>query len=237
LREKQWIASDVSICTTYTTKNTLFSFFFVLSIEYFLKTFLFIQTGIPFFPQDFPDCKAYSCFMAAKAAECNEKEELRPPSVRNLRVPILPPWDIVHATFNKEFSTTETLDLSAREDLTNANSLSNSCSGNFEISNLDSEDSFDGTVARTGCMMTTLLDETKTGRLLLFPYAADGKARISKFIKGELMLDTRHKSSVIYDRKLCFIRVHLHPFKERFFEEGAVICAPHPSDISLWTSR
>jgi ribonuclease P/MRP protein subunit POP1 len=237
LREKQWIASDVSICTTYTTKNTLFSFFFVLSIEYYLKTFLFIQTGIPFFPQDFPDCKAYSCYMAAKAAECNEKEELRPPSVRNLRVPILPPWGIVHATFNKEFSTMETPDLSAREDLTNTNSLSNSRSGNFKISDFDSENSFDGTVARTGSVLTTLLGETKTGQLLLFPYAADGKARISKFIKGELMLDTRHKSSVIYDRKLCFIRVHLHPFKEGFFEEGAVICAPHPSDISLWTSR
>jgi ribonuclease P/MRP protein subunit POP1 len=184
LREKQWIASDVSICTTYTTKNTLFSFFFVLSIEYFLKTFLFIQTGIPFFPQDFPDCKAYSCFMAAKAAECNEKEELGPPSVRSLRVPILPPWGIVHATFNKEFSTMDSRDLSAMKDLTNTNSLSNSCSDNFKISNFDDENSFDGTVARTGCMLTTLLEETKTGRLLLFPCAADGKGKISKFIKG-----------------------------------------------------
>ncbi|XP_045830019.1 ribonucleases P/MRP protein subunit POP1-like [Trifolium pratense] len=200
------------------------------------KQWIASDTGIPIFPQDFPDCKAYSCFMAAKAAECNEKEELRPPYVRNLRVPILPPWGIVHATFNKEFSTMETPDLSAREDLTNANSVSNSCSGNFEISNFDSENSFDGTVARTDHVLTTLLDETKTGPLLLFPYAADGKARISKFIKGELMLDMRHKSSVIYDRKLCFIRVHLQPFKEGFFEEGAVICAPHPSDISLWTS-
>jgi len=199
--------------------------------------FLFIQTGIPFFPQDFPDCKAYSRFMAAKAAECDQKEELRPPSVRNLRVPILPPWGIVHNTFNKEITTMETLDLPAREDLTNANSLSNPCPGDSKISNFDSENAFHGTVARTGSMLTTLLDETKTGRLLLFPYAANGKAKISKFIKGEIMLDTRHKSSIIYDRKLCFIRVHLQPFKEGFFEEGAVICAPHPSDISLWTLR
>ncbi|CAK8574590.1 unnamed protein product [Lathyrus sativus] len=200
------------------------------------KQWIASDSGIPFFPQDFPDCKAYSCFMAAKAAECNQKEELRPPSVRTLRVPIPPPWGIVHTTFNKEISSMETLDLSAAEDLTNANCLSKSCPGNFKISNFDSENSFDGTVARTGCMLTTLLNETKTGRLLLFPYAADGKARISKFIKGELTLDTSHRRSVIYDHKLCFLRVLLHPFKEGFFEEGAVICAPRPSDISLWTS-
>ncbi|XP_058728863.1 ribonucleases P/MRP protein subunit POP1-like isoform X2 [Vicia villosa] len=190
------------------------------------KQWIASDSGIPFFPHDFPDCKAYSCFMAAKAAKCNQKEELRPSSVRTLIVPILPPWGIVQATLNKEISSVETLDLSAREDLTNTNCLSNS----------DSENSFDGTVARTGCMLTTLLNETKTGRLLLFPYAADRKARISKFIKEELMPDTSNRSSVTYDHKLCFIRVLLHPFKEGFFEEGAVICAPRPSDISLWTS-
>ncbi|CAI8601370.1 unnamed protein product [Vicia faba] len=196
------------------------------------KQWIASDSGIPFFPQDFPDCKAYSCFMAAKAAECDQKEELRSPSVRTLRVPILPPWGIVHTTFNKEISSMETLDLSAGEDSSNAKS----CLDNFKISNFDSENSFDGTVARTGCMLTTLLNDTKTGQLLLFPYAEDGKARISKFIKGELLLDTSHRNSVIYDHKLCFIRVLLHPFKEGFFEEGAVICAPRPSDISLWTS-
>ncbi|CAL5195210.1 unnamed protein product [Lathyrus oleraceus] len=200
------------------------------------KQWIASDSGIPFFPQDFPDCKAYSFFMAAKAAECNQKEELCPPSVRNLRVPILPPWGIIHTTFNKEISSMETLHLSAGEDLTNANSLSKSCPGNFKVLNFDSEISFDGTLARTGCMLTTLLNETKTGRLLLFPYAADGKTRISKFITGELMLDRSHRSSVIYNHKLCFLRVHLHPFKEGFFEEGAVICAPRPSDIPLWTS-
>lgn len=192
--------------------------------------------GIPSFPSDFPDCKAYSCFMAAKEAACNQKAELRPASVRNLRVPILSPWGVVHTTLNKVISTMETLDRSARKDLTNVNSLSNSCP-NLKISNFDSDNSFEGTVARTGCMLTTLLNETKTGQLLLFPYATDGMTRMSEFIKGELTLDMVHRRSVIYDHKLCFVRVHLHPFKEGFFEEGAVICAPCPSDISLWTSR
>ena len=194
--------------------------------------------GLPFFPSDFPDCKAYSCLMEAKAAAFNKKEELRPPVIRHLRVPILPPWGIVRITFDKVINAMETHDLSTREDLTNANSLPNPCHGNFEIFNSDSgSNSFDGTVVRTGCMLTTFLNETKTCQLLLFPYAADGKARISKFINGELKLDPRHRSSDIYDHKQCFVRVHLNPFKEGCFEEGAVICAPYPSDISLWTSR
>ncbi|OIV91014.1 hypothetical protein TanjilG_16974 [Lupinus angustifolius] len=127
-------------------------------------------------------------------------------------------------------------DVSTREDLTNANSLPNTSSRTFKTRKSDSKNnSFDGTVARSGCMLTTFLDEAKAGQLLLFPYA-DRKARISKFLNGELKLDNSHGSSVVYDHKLCFLRVHLHPFKEGFFEEGAVICAPFPSDISLWTS-
>ncbi|KHN24311.1 Hypothetical protein glysoja_039861 [Glycine soja] len=201
------------------------------------KNWISCEMGLPFFPSDSPDCKAYSCLMEAKAAAFNKKEELRPPVIRHLRVPILPPWGIVRITFDKVINAMETHDLSTREDLTNANSLPNPCHGNFEIFNSDSgSNSFDGTVVRTGCMLTTFLNETKTGQLLLFPYAADGKARISKFINGELKLDPRHRSSDIYDHKLCFVRVHLRPFKEGCFEEGAVICAPYPSDISLWTS-
>lgn len=202
-----------------------------------MKTLLFIQMGLPLFPSDFPDCKAYSCFMEAKAAALNKNAELRPPSKRLLRVPIPPPWGIVRITFNKETSLVETSNVSIREDLTNANSLPNSSPRSFKISKFDYENnSFDGTVARTGCMLTTFLNETKAGQLLLFPYAADRKARISEFISGDLNSDPSHRSSVIYDHKLCFLRVHLHPFKEGFFEEGAVICAPCLSDISLWTS-
>ncbi|RDX86603.1 putative protein C05D11.9 [Mucuna pruriens] len=201
------------------------------------KHWITCEMGLPFFPSDFPDCKAYSCFMEAKASAFNKKAELRPPSIRHLRVPILPPWGIVRITFDKVIRAMETHDLSTRKDLTNANILPNPYPESFKISNFDSGSNlFNGTVVRTGCMLTTFLNETKTGQLLLFPYAADGKARISKFINGELKLDPRQGSSDLYDHKLCFLRVHLRPFKEGCFEEGAVICAPYPSDISLWTS-
>ena len=196
-----------------------------------------MQMGLPFFPSDFPDCKAYSCFMEAKASACNKKAELRPPSKRPLRVPILPPWATVRITFNREINAAETPDVSILEDLTDANSLTNSCPGSFRASKFDCDNNlFDGTVARTGSMLTTFLNETKASQLLLFPYAADGNARISKFITGEVHLNLSHRSSVISDQRLCFLRVHLHPFKEGRFEEGAVVCAPRPSDISLWTS-
>ncbi|XP_027936016.1 uncharacterized protein LOC114191059 [Vigna unguiculata] len=201
------------------------------------KHWITCEMGLPIFPSDFPDCKAYSCLMEDKETAFNEKEELRPPSIRHLRVPIQPPWGIVRVTFDKMISSMKTPDLSTREDLTNSNSLPNPYPGSFKISNSDSwSSSFDGTVVRTGSMLTTFLHETKVGQLLLFPYAADGEARISKFINGELKLDPRYKSSDIYDHKPCFLRVHLRPFKEGCFEEGAVICAPNPSDIFLWTS-
>ncbi|KAK7262442.1 hypothetical protein RJT34_30015 [Clitoria ternatea] len=200
------------------------------------KHWIACEMGLPFFPSDFPDCKAYSCFMEAKVAAFDKKTELLPPSVSCLRVPILPPWGIVHNTFDKEISAIETLDLPTREDLPDANLLPNLCPGSPKTSKVDSQsNSFDGTVARTGCELNTFLNENKAGQLLLFPFAADGNARISKFIKGELKLDVRHRSPAIYDHKLCFLRVLLHPFKEGCFEEGAVICAPYPSDISLWT--
>ncbi|KAK7269596.1 hypothetical protein RIF29_22329 [Crotalaria pallida] len=201
------------------------------------KHWIACEMGLPLFPSDFPDCKAYSCFMEAKATEIDKKADLRPPSKRQMRVPILPPWHVVRFTLNKEIVVLENSDVSTRKDLTNANSLPNTSQRSFKISKFDSENnSFDGTVARTGCMLTTFLDEAKAGQLLLFPYS-DRKARISKFLNGELKLDPSHRSTVIYDHKLCFLRVHLHPFKEGFFEEGAVICAPCPSDISIWTLR
>ncbi|KAG4940795.1 hypothetical protein JHK87_044666 [Glycine soja] len=62
------------------------------------------KMGLPFFPSDFPDCKAYTCFMEAKATAFIQNAELHPPSIRHLRVPILPPWGIVRITFNKWIS-------------------------------------------------------------------------------------------------------------------------------------
>lgn len=37
-----------------------------------------------------------------------------------------------------------------------------------------------------------------------------------------------------YNQKLCFLRVILRASKKGVFEEGAVVCAPKYTDISLW---
>lgn len=193
--------------------------------------------GLPFFPSDFPDCKAYSCSMVDKAAALKNKAEHLSPYKRPLRVPIPSPWGIVRITCNKGTSAVEIPEVSTMEDVISANSLPNSCCGSFNISFECDPNVFDGTVARTGFMLTTFLNDIQAGQLLLFPHVLDRKARVYQFIKGEAKLDLSHRSSVIYDRKLCFLRVHLRPYKEGTFDEGAVVCAPYLSDISLWISR
>ncbi|PON75650.1 hypothetical protein TorRG33x02_244990 [Trema orientale] len=42
-------------------------------------------------------------------------------------------------------------------------------------------------------------------------------------------------TDTICNCKLCFLRVLLRAYKKGSFDEGAVICAPRPTDISLWT--
>ncbi|XP_052117222.1 ribonucleases P/MRP protein subunit POP1 isoform X1 [Arachis duranensis] len=96
------------------------------------------EMGLPAFPSDFPDCKAYSCCMSAKAAAFDKKAKLHPPSKRPMRVPILPPW---------------------------------------------------------GSVLTNFLNETKGGQLSLFPYAADGDEKITKFIKGEVNINPSCQNS------------------------------------------
>ncbi|XLR66510.1 hypothetical protein HN51_009090 [Arachis hypogaea] len=82
------------------------------------------EMGLPAFPSDFPDCKAYSCCMSAKAAAFDKKAKLHPPSKRPMRVPILPPWGIIiHSTLNRKINAVETTDVSTLEDLADPNSL------------------------------------------------------------------------------------------------------------------
>ena len=125
----------------------------------------------------------------------------------------MPPWGIIHSTLNRKINAVETTDVSTLEDLTDLNSLPKK---------IDSENSlFDGTVARTGSVLTNFLNETKGGQLSLFPYAADGDEKITKFIKGEVNLNRSCQNSVISDHRLCFLRVHLRPFKKGFFRRGS----------------
>ncbi|KAL8159145.1 hypothetical protein V2J09_000682 [Rumex salicifolius] len=73
-------------------------------------------------------------------------------------------------------------------------------------------------VARTSHMLKWLTNKDCAKHLLLAP-------------------DDDQEQSTFAHKKLCFVRLLLHAYKEGSFEEGAVICAPNLSDIALWRSR
>ncbi|KAJ7982505.1 Ribonucleases P/MRP protein subunit POP1 [Quillaja saponaria] len=199
------------------------------------KCWIACEMGLPLFPSGFPDCHAYTCFTESKAAESNQKAELRPPAIRPLRVPTPPPWASVRVALDNELTTMGTTRVSSEEGATNDNSVSNSGCRRFGISSYGHDGKFfDGFVARTGGMLTDFQKEIQAGELLLFPQVADRKMSISKFIKDKrkIVLDRNGISYNSCDRKLCFLRVQLNACKEGFFEEGSVICAPRPTDIS-----
>ncbi|ONI14814.1 hypothetical protein PRUPE_3G010600 [Prunus persica] len=195
------------------------------------------EVGLPYFPSDFPDCNAYLCLKETEAVASSLKEELRPPAIRPLRVPILPPWNTIRAALNEGSTTVGEDEIFRQENGVRSNSSSNSdcglsdptlaaCLGN----------SFDGSVARTSVSLTKFLNEIQGCHLRLCPHVADKQTSFTKFMRDEskLGLGQNGINKLKYNRKLCFVRVLLHAYKEGFLEEGAVVCAPQLTDISMW---
>ncbi|KAK4365944.1 hypothetical protein RND71_013824 [Anisodus tanguticus] len=180
------------------------------------KHWIACDLGLPCFPREFPDSKAYSCFMALEEAAYDEKSELRSPHTRTWKVLVSSPWDSVRL---------------ALEGLRGADAKQTQsiCSAPF-----------DGFVARTSGVLTQFLDEINGSHLLLFPKMLHRKKCISKFIKDERILN-KDTDRIIYqinrDQKLCLVRVLLHAYREGSFEQGAVVCAPQTDDIMLFTTR
>lgn len=198
------------------------------------------EMGMPFFPSDFPDCNAYSFFMANEAAVFNKKVERSPPDVRPWRVPIPPPWDTICHAFNGGPTRVGNSQINNEEKMFNGNSLSNSDSGNCSTSSfVHHGNTFDGVVARTHFVLTDFLREIQGDHLLLFSQLPDKKTSIFKLLKDESKFGPSMNgiSHFSYGRKLCFLRILLHAYKEGVFEEGAVVCAPQLTDISLLISR
>ncbi|KAM7523324.1 hypothetical protein LguiA_013226 [Lonicera macranthoides] len=191
------------------------------------KHWISCEAGLPYFPSDFPDCSAHSCFKTNEAASSDEKAKLRPPSMRAFRVPIQLPWECVHSTLSKK---------SIRVGDCQSN-LEELCAKNKANC---PDVPFEGFVARTSHTLTNFLSKINGDHLLLFPNMHDKTKCISKFMKDEGMHCQGPNGAVSlinYGKKLCFLRVLLHAYKEGAFEEGAVVCAPHLTDIALWTSR
>jgi ribonuclease P/MRP protein subunit POP1 len=196
--------------------------------------------GLPFFPSDFPDCNAYTNFMATEAAAFSQKAERCPPDVRSWRLPIPPPWDTVQLAFNEGPARVGNGEIHSEEDMVDGNLLSNSDLGNCSKSSfVHHGNQFDGLVARTYSALTDFMRGIQSDRLLLFPQLPDRKTSIFKFMKDESMfgLSLNGIAQFSYDGKLCYLRILLHAYKEGVFEEGAVVCAPQLTDLSLMITR
>ncbi|XP_068642677.1 ribonucleases P/MRP protein subunit POP1-like [Aristolochia californica] len=184
------------------------------------------SAGIPSFPYDFPDSRAYLDLMAAQAAAHDQKAELCPLAVRPLRVPIPPPWHCIK--------------LAALEWPRIQGELTcNSETANGSL--LEQEDvgvSFQGFVARRSTELISFLNEICGNHLVLFPHIPNERSICSVFLnKGRISpvpIETRELPT---DRKLCFLRILLHAYKKGVFEDGAVVCAPVLTDLSQSTSR
>ncbi|XP_059298990.1 ribonucleases P/MRP protein subunit POP1 isoform X1 [Lycium ferocissimum] len=208
------------------------------------KHWIACDLGLPCFPREFPDCNAYSCFMALEEAAYDQKSDLRSPPTRTWKVPVSSPWDSVRLAL-------EGLSGAGLGQIQHEQLPPNDMIKNLKMNTpypgrckTDTESScsapFEGFVARTSCVLTQFLDEINGSHLLLFPKVLHRKKCISKFMKDEriLKVDT---DRVIYqinrDQKLCLVRVLLHAYREGSFEEGAVVCAPQIDDVMLFTTR
>ncbi|GFP87150.1 hypothetical protein PHJA_000858700 [Phtheirospermum japonicum] len=185
------------------------------------KRWVACEIGLPYFPLDFPDCNAYTNAMAMEAVETNQKASLRPLSKSPLEIPIPPPWDCVHLTLEKISSKSENpisqpAELDAKNDL---------------------NPGFEGVIARTSCILSDCMNNIGFDHLLLFPMKPDQNNNLNKFMRDkEFIKSDAVVSEVKCGETLYYLRVLLRAYKEGVFEQGAVVCAPLPTDIMLWKS-
>lgn len=197
--------------------------------------------GLPSFPWDFPDCAAYSRFLAKEATAVDNKAECSTSFSRSFKVPIPPPWHSVQLTLSNGPDGVENNGACTEKNMARANSSSIFDDGNCDDAavGVHGQKMFDGIVARTSSSLFDFLNEINLGHLPLFPQGRDKKDRILEFLNNKSALDQFKNSinQISCSRKSCFLRVLLRAYKKGAFEEGAVICAPKSSDLSLWASR
>ncbi|KAG1326181.1 ribonucleases P/MRP protein subunit POP1 [Cocos nucifera] len=196
--------------------------------------------GLPSFPYDFPDCKAYMSFMANEASAFDRAAELRPLAVRPVKVPVPPPWDCIMSTVRKGpciLKGFQTPDVQGSGGAAPECSLVNLASQNVEI--LDQATaSFQGFIPRTPKILMEYLEKICVGQFPLFPSMAMVEKDLSDLIdRNTFNWVTTSDHQMLADKELCLVRILLHAYKEGVFEEGAVVCAPILTDLSQWTSR
>lgn len=204
------------------------------------KHWIACEVGLPYFPSDFPGCTAYSCFMATEAAASLRNAELRPPSVRPLSVPTSPPWDVVHYTFNKKKITgLDNQTFPNRLSFENMNLATNSPEDFHRAPCCNNGVSFHGLIPRSSRLLGRFLSGINNCQLHIYPSMPERQSCISRIMKDKDISKQGLDDAFLenYDHKLCFIRILLHSYKDGVFEDGAVVCSPHLSDLAFMTSR
>ncbi|KAL2934893.1 Ribonucleases P/MRP protein subunit POP1 [Bienertia sinuspersici] len=194
------------------------------------------DVGLPYFPSDFPDCNANTCSIEREAAAVDKALENCPPATRPIKIPIQLPWNSNWFAFNKRVGDVNEFDFS------NNIKGNGDCSLNVEgklskiplVNNGGSSEVF---VARTSRMLTSFLKEISGDDLLLFPKRLDRPTFSHLRINEAKISQASNLATLTIDRRLCYLRVVIHAFKEGVFDTRAVVCAPRFSDITMLTSR
>ncbi|KAF7043085.1 hypothetical protein CFC21_052519 [Triticum aestivum] len=191
------------------------------------------QLKIPCFPYDYPDSKAYSSFMTKEAAVFDKAAEYRPAAKRPPRVPVPPSWHHIMASLNKEDGTVRCLEVDDLKPsdtvLPECFSLNSNC-GDSGSSPTTVVASFQLFVPRT---IQTLRHYVKELDMMSLSSSSEMEIDIDepKLASGGTV---KTPSPV---NGLYLVRVLIRVFKEGFFEDGAVVCAPFLSDLTAWKTR
>lgn len=219
------------------------------------------DAGLPSFPYDFPDCKAYEDHMNDEAAAYEETIARRPPSKRPPLIFSPPPWYCIQSSAQTGCNGGVDMLVNVTEAESGILASDNGCvfgSGSsvqnkFEIpektKNTDSVccdlssshktySCFPGFIARAPTTLRQHLREINGLHLLLFPETyMGGKDYFHLMEKGRLVWSLKGSNNLIVDRKPCFLRVLLYAPQKGAFEEGAIVCAPMENDFTSWCSR
>jgi len=187
---------------------------------------------MPCFPYDYPDSKAYASYASKEAADFDKVSERCPVAKRPPRVPVPPLWHCIMTSFHKD---DVILGFPEVDDLVRANmilpkSLSvHSKSGDAEPLQANVA-SLQLHVPRTAQMLRQYVEEFDMKYLI-----SSSDMNVDSDQPNLASNDTVKMPRLVSE--LCLTRVLIRAFKEGSFEEGAVVCAPLPSDLSAWKIR
>ncbi|CAD6216564.1 unnamed protein product [Miscanthus lutarioriparius] len=187
---------------------------------------------MPCFPYDYPDSKAYASYASKEAAGFDKVAERCPVAKRPPSVPVPPLWHCIMTCFHKDDGILGVLEV---DDLVRANmalpknSSVHSKSGDAEASQANVA-SLQLHVPRTTQMLRQYVEDFDLKYL-----SSSSDMKVDSDQPNLAYNDTVKMAR--FSSELCLTRVLIRAFKVGSFEEGAVVCAPFPSDLSAWKIR